>query len=583
MKKIAHLRGKSTVLTMFLQQWGGFKMTRNARFKPKWHVFGAMMLMASTSFIAGCPLVIDDLFSDMDTAGDDVTTASDGLTGDSDVVVKDSDESSGENPAEPADSAASDACAAVYWKLLEECDGGYRYIDYVCADGTTSIQGGDTSCKPEDVWVKYASEDCAQACNTPSDPTDTQGPETCDLEQYTLDGECDGGYYFVEYTCSDGFMGKDGDGKYCGSAADWKDYVFKQCVTQCNAPPEPADTDDSADPCELLTYKLYDECDDGYGYKMVEYMCGDGNWYKEGGYTSCKSEKVWVGYAMEGCANQCGLPPEPDDTDTSTKCGVADYTVYDECDGGFLFLEYACMDGQKYKDGDGVSCLAAEEWEEIAAKTCYGACNAPNDTTDTEQQSGDCEMTGYKLFEECDGGFLYMEYECSDGMYYKSGDGTKCIPELDWKEIAVNGCISECNNDSDSADTDPFPQCGMVKYNVQDECESGFGSIVFICTDDKMHTEGDGTDCQPEVYWVGLASKYCDNICIPLPEPVDTDSSEFCGVISMSLDTPCDNGFRYIQYDCGDGKTHSDGDDSVCYDAGVWKEIATKNCSQFCD
>lgn len=47
------------------------------------------------------------------------------------------------------------------------CDGGYRYMTYKCYDGYGRREGGPTSCKPSDVWRKYAEGYCSGRSNCP--------------------------------------------------------------------------------------------------------------------------------------------------------------------------------------------------------------------------------------------------------------------------------------------------------------------------------------------------------------------------------------------------------------------------------
>lgn len=68
------------------------------------------------------------------------------------------------------------------------CDGGYRYMTFVCYDGFSRREGGATSCKTSDVWSSYARDYCKGRSNckptiaptrwpTPiSTPSPTKGP-----------------------------------------------------------------------------------------------------------------------------------------------------------------------------------------------------------------------------------------------------------------------------------------------------------------------------------------------------------------------------------------------------------------------
>lgn len=58
----------------------------------------------------------------------------------------------------------------------------FRNAKWICHDGTESVEGGDTSCKPSDTWSTYAKQGCEGKCSTETNK--------CGVNSFMLYNEC---------------------------------------------------------------------------------------------------------------------------------------------------------------------------------------------------------------------------------------------------------------------------------------------------------------------------------------------------------------------------------------------------------
>lgn len=66
---------------------------------------------------------------------------------------------------------AVNKCGANTFSVSEECGTNeFRSASVTCYDGTTKVLGEATSCKPSEVWQKYAAEACSNQCSITSEP-----------------------------------------------------------------------------------------------------------------------------------------------------------------------------------------------------------------------------------------------------------------------------------------------------------------------------------------------------------------------------------------------------------------------------
>ncbi|MDI6737228.1 MAG: hypothetical protein QME12_01805 [Nanoarchaeota archaeon] len=58
----------------------------------------------------------------------------------------------------------------------------YRNAKWICHDGTESVEGGDTSCKPSDTWSSYAKQACEGKCSAETNK--------CGVNTFMVYSEC---------------------------------------------------------------------------------------------------------------------------------------------------------------------------------------------------------------------------------------------------------------------------------------------------------------------------------------------------------------------------------------------------------
>ncbi|MBU2638748.1 MAG: hypothetical protein KJ955_07280 [Nanoarchaeota archaeon] len=58
----------------------------------------------------------------------------------------------------------------------------YRNAKWICHDGTESVEGGDTSCKPSETWSSYAKQACEGKCSTETNK--------CGVNTFMVYNEC---------------------------------------------------------------------------------------------------------------------------------------------------------------------------------------------------------------------------------------------------------------------------------------------------------------------------------------------------------------------------------------------------------
>lgn len=58
----------------------------------------------------------------------------------------------------------------------------YRNAKWICHDGTESVEGGDTSCKPSDTWTSYAKQACEGKCSAETNK--------CGVNTFMVYNEC---------------------------------------------------------------------------------------------------------------------------------------------------------------------------------------------------------------------------------------------------------------------------------------------------------------------------------------------------------------------------------------------------------
>ena len=330
--------------------------------KKNWRGFLAVSIICTTVMIAGCPYVDDDLFVIKHNGGNSGSGNEDeGTSKDSDVSV-DTQEA---------------VCTLDYFNVFEPCDDGYQYMEFQCSNGTAGKDGGDSSCKPAEVWEQYARDNCAASCvniDTGTVDTDTGVAEVCGVEDYSLAVECDGGYQYLQYVCADGSSGRVGDGSMCEPESVWVDYARKYCSGACID--TSVDTGEIEDACSVQQFAVLEPCDGGF--RFAKYICTDGRDGYAGSDTSCEPEDVWTTYAREFCYAPCAdtesSAVDTDTAETVTECGVLDFNVSNPCDGGYYNMDFVCADGTADKAGGGTVCYSIDVWKQQAIDKCNVPC-----------------------------------------------------------------------------------------------------------------------------------------------------------------------------------------------------------------
>jgi hypothetical protein len=162
--------------------------------------------------------------------------------------------------------------------------------------------GGATSCKPAEVWKKYASDACTS--------------KGLDLTDLSLGTACSGGFTEAKYACCKSapkpvppkpgpplacFGDSQGGPTSCKPAEVWKQYASDAC---------------HAKSARLARIDYADECAKG-SYRWTKYECCDASKPPPppppppvcktdvlGGATSCKPDALWKEYAFNHCVDQ---------------------------------------------------------------------------------------------------------------------------------------------------------------------------------------------------------------------------------------------------------------------------------------
>ncbi|MBN2531208.1 MAG: hypothetical protein JXR76_32800 [Deltaproteobacteria bacterium] len=527
-------------------------MTGKYYVKTRSHLIGALAAMMSTLFIAGCPVLDDDLFSNDDTDRDtddvDVNDKCDkGFEMVNDKCVPIETASDVERDSDTI--WVDDPCVVAVFRPFDACpEGGFLSSYYSCVDAHGNVFEYNfpendfpdmRKCYQSTDLLNFATDQCRSLCGPDSDIVeDTDDIGECFLDAYDVSVACDGGdpdgwgFRYVKYQCSDGRGGTLGSPEACETADTWKKYVSDECENNCvdtdNAVDSDVDTeivvdtDDSAF-CEPIYYDVYERCDDGFVF--ARFTCGDGRSGTMGGDSSCKPEDVWVKYIYEECAMNCkdtstDVDTEGVDTDSTTLCGVDKYALLGECEGGgYSGVQFVCNDGFADDMWDDKNCFTEEQWREMMYKACWASCDM--DTEEDTEVIEWCGLEYYDVAEECDGGYLYVRYSCTDGSGGGIGDGATCLSQGDWKDIVYKECEAGCKDtssaeDTDVVDSDDPTQCARLAYiDIYDECEDGgFRIVKFECSDGWQGSfDGNGA-CVPADVWTIDASKTCDSRCI---------------------------------------------------------------------
>ncbi|MBI5228803.1 hypothetical protein HY991_01740 [Candidatus Micrarchaeota archaeon] len=227
----------------------------------------------------------------------------------------------------------------------------YKKAYWGCYDGTSAEMGGETSCKPVEVWKNYAEEYCKGKCS---------------------EGKCGVSSFGVSFECGQGVSGtvsvtgvsepavsaSGGGGQGVSvtggvtrgiigwivaptTPAEVKEVVKPSCIAEPRhcyfCPPEPVSCEEKCREKCGLNYKCAAETVKQVGETIAEaqaaiakkesmsrkaqWTCQDGSTQEQGGETSCKSGNVWHQYAEEYCKGKC----------SEGKCGVRSFGVSIEC------------------------------------------------------------------------------------------------------------------------------------------------------------------------------------------------------------------------------------------------------------
>ncbi|HLD37452.1 MAG TPA: hypothetical protein VJA86_02605, partial [Candidatus Nanoarchaeia archaeon] len=126
----------------------------------------------------------------------------------------------------------------------EETAIGFRNAYWQCYDGTEDKQGGETSCKPSEIWQKYAQEACNKRCITVQPDKEKclagqncAGYTKCGANSFAVYNECSLGGIIVQPVCGNGIC-ESGEWQVCEiTAATCKENeTCKASVAKCYVP-----------------------------------------------------------------------------------------------------------------------------------------------------------------------------------------------------------------------------------------------------------------------------------------------------------------------------------------------------------
>lgn len=105
----------------------------------------------------------------------------------------------------------------IYW---------YRNAYWQCYDGYEENSGSESSCKPPEVWKKYAGESCNQHCSNET--------KKCGVNSFKVYNECSGSSNMQPSVCGNGIC-ESGEGEICAIQAIACE-VGKKCEAQTTQP-----------------------------------------------------------------------------------------------------------------------------------------------------------------------------------------------------------------------------------------------------------------------------------------------------------------------------------------------------------
>ncbi|HLC45249.1 MAG TPA: hypothetical protein VJI67_00075, partial [archaeon] len=297
-----------------------------------------------------------------------------------------------------ATSGSSGKCGVNSFEVVSECENGFRRASWSCYDGTTSVQGGDSSCKPSSTWRQYAEEFCKGLCSG----------ETQSHECYSEKGKCTG-----VGSCVVDVVGKRGEEvvwkSSCGGYAyTYVDGESEHAVFDC-APQACYTTSKSAGGCGPIEcgdrkcdsgeqcLKYYDSCG-ATAYSCVSTrdclekgFCGDG---------VCTSEE-----SREVCSTYCeaGIGSVPG------KCYTNCFTGCDsDCRPKEICGDGVCQESEKSCKTSCAQAVVRGGFDEEAIKSqteqCESYCstNCPRDCDIEKRYCGDGVCEDYEKQKVCE-------------------------------------------------------------------------------------------------------------------------------------------------------------------------------------
>jgi len=114
---------------------------------------------------------------------------------------------------EPTQPTSTTPIPAIYW---------YRNAYWQCYDGYEEKSGGETSCKPAEVWKNYAKESCNERCSNET--------EKCGINSFKIYNECPGSSNVQPSACGNGIC-ESGEGEICAIAMTTCE-IGKKCEAQ---------------------------------------------------------------------------------------------------------------------------------------------------------------------------------------------------------------------------------------------------------------------------------------------------------------------------------------------------------------
>ena len=84
---------------------------------------------------------------------------------------------------------------------------------------------------------------------------------------------------------------------------------------------------------------------------------------------------VILGLPTQNTPTNVEQPINTQNTEQTVKCGVARFTVQEECSEGFTQAFVRCQDGEQTMLGEETSCKSSETWQQYAEDFCKNRCN----------------------------------------------------------------------------------------------------------------------------------------------------------------------------------------------------------------